>query len=87
MGTHETHIYKWRLIRLLETNGDSLDSWKLLGTHESPENHIDSWGLTRLKETTGDSLDSSRLNETHETQGDYLGLTRRLILIKTQGES
>ena len=41
----------------------------------------------RLRETSGDSRDSARLMETHENQGDYLGLIRLLILIKTKRDS
>ena len=55
-------------MRLRETTGDSWDSKRLAGTHETQRDY---WGLMRLKETNGDSWDSERQMGTHETQRDY----------------
>ena len=41
----------------------------------------------RLRVITLDTSDSARLLNTHETQGDYMGLMRLFIIIKTEGDS
>ena len=83
---------QWGIMRLRETNGDSLLRERLRKTMETNGDQLE---LLRIRETTGDSWDQwglMRLRETtglvtHETSwesGDQWGLTR---LRETTGDS
>ena len=61
-------------MRLWETTGDSLDSARLMETHETQRDYR---GLMRLK----------RLLGTHETLKDYCGLKRLMRIVETHGDS
>ena len=67
-------IDSWGLMRLRESNGDSWDWGRILGTHETQKNYSGLMKLTRIIENHGDSWDSGRVMETHEnhTHGDTL---------------
>ena len=53
-------------MRLRETNGDSLDSERIMETNETQRDY---WIHMRLRENNGDQWESERLLETHETNG------------------